>query len=198
MHPSRSPLAPLVVTLLGVVLALTLGACEQSPQDQATGTPTMGEVQDLDWDTLIPADWRPEALLGDLNLDNISDEDPEAIDAMEKLKALWAEAPVVQELDGKRVRIPGFVVPLDLEPGKIAEFLLVPYYGACIHVPPPPANQTIFVRMPQGRPLEGEMFDTVWVEGTLKVTPTHSELAEAGYLIEASGVTPYEGDVEPM
>jgi hypothetical protein len=197
MHPSHGPLAPLLAPLVIGALALALVACDRAPGDQAAA-PAGGAVQELDWDALIPPDWRPEALLGDLNLDDISDEDPEAIDAMEKLKALWAEAPVVEALDGKRVRIPGFVVPLDLEPGKISEFLLVPYYGACIHVPPPPANQTIFVRMPEGQPLEGEMFDTIWVEGTLKVTPTQSELAEAGYLIEASTVTPYEGDVEPM
>ena len=188
-----------ITALLPLIAVLVLG-CEQDPgpSADAAGTEPLAAAEEIDWDALIPPEWQPETLLDDYDLDEIGDEDPRAVEVMEKLKALWAEAPVVQALDGKRVRLPGFVVPLDLEPGKIAEFLLVPYYGACIHVPPPPANQTVFVRMPEGQPLEGEMFDTIWVEGTLSVTPTTSELAEAGYRIDATRVEPYEGDVEPM
>ena len=104
----------------------------------------------------------------------------------------------MEELDGKRVRIPGFVVPLDMEATRISELLLVPYYGACIHVPPPPTNQTVFVTLPPEQPFEGQMFDTVWVTGTLKVTPTSSELADAGYRIDATAIAPYEGDVGPQ
>jgi hypothetical protein len=185
-----------LVFIPALLLFTGLLGCDRGP---APPDPSAaGPVQEIDWDALIPAEWQPETLLDDYDLDEIGDEDPRAVEVMEKLKTLWAEAPVVQALDGQRVRLPGFVVPLDLEPGKIAEFLLVPYYGACIHVPPPPANQTIFVRMPEGQPLEGEMFDTVWVEGTMSVTPTTSDLAEAGYRIEATRVEPYEGDVEPM
>ena len=57
---------------------------------------------------------------------------------------------VVPELDGKRVRIGGYVVPLDFEATNVKEFLLVPFVGACIHVPPPPPNQIIYVKSAKG------------------------------------------------
>lgn len=187
-------LAPLLVlSLLGLII---LG-CDQGEVQNGTARSAEEGVQEIDWDALIPADWQPETLLDQYNLEELTDEDPRAQELMEKLKALWAEAPVVPELDGKRVRIPGFVVPLDMEAGRIGELLLVPYYGACIHVPPPPTNQTVYVKLPPELAFEGEMFDTVWVTGTLRVTPTSSELADAGYRIDGSAITPYEADVGP-
>jgi uncharacterized protein len=180
------------------LLGLALTGCDQGKVGGEPGGPAREGVQELDWDDLIPADWQPETLLDQYNLDELTDEDPRAQELMEKLKALWAEAPVVPELDGKRVRIPGFVVPLDMEASRIGELLLVPYYGACIHVPPPPTNQTIYVKLAPELAFEGETFDTVWVTGTLKVTPTSSELAEAGYRIDGTAIDPYEADVGPQ
>ncbi len=56
------------------------------------------------------------------------------------------DAPVVKELDGQQVKLPGYIVPLEVsEEGRTTEFLLVPYYGACIHVPPPPSNQIVHI-----------------------------------------------------
>ena len=74
----------------------------------------------------------------------------------------------------------------------VREFLLVPYQGACIHVPPPPANQTIYVKTDDKSAGEYGYFDTVWVTGTIKVVKSVNELAESGYTILASGVEPYE------
>jgi hypothetical protein len=180
------------------LLTLVLIGCDRPGVPGQTTTTSEEGVEEIDWDALIPADWRPEDLLAQYNLDELDDEDPRAQELMEKLRALWAEAPVVKELDGKRVRIPGFVVPLDMEATRISELLLVPYYGACIHVPPPPTNQTVYVTLPPEQAFEGQMFDTVWVTGTLKVTPTSSELADAGYRIDATAIAPYEGDVGPQ
>ena len=100
-----------------------------------------------------------------------------------------SEAPtlVVKELDGKRVRIGGYIVPLDFEATRVTEFLLVPFVGACIHVPPPPANQIIYVKAERGFDVQGT-FDPVWVTGILKVTTEFTGLAEAGYRIEAERV----------
>ena len=92
-------------------------------------------------------------------------------------------APVVQSLDGKRVHIGGYVVPLDFEATRVKEFLLVPFVGACIHVPPPPANQIVYVKTEQGFDVQGT-FDPVWVTGTLTVTPAFTGLAEAGYTLD--------------
>jgi hypothetical protein len=96
-------------------------------------------------------------------------------------------APVVESLAGKRVRIGGYVVPLDFEATRVKEFLLVPFVGACIHVPPPPANQIVYVKAEKGFDVQG-MFDPVWVTGTLAVTPAFTGLAEAGYTLDAEKV----------
>ena len=157
----------------------------------ATARPADPPVE-LEWDALVPQDWRPDTLLEEYDADQLADDDPRAEELMEKLKAMWDAAPVVPELDGRRVRLPGFVVPLEAEPGTIAEFLLVPYYGACIHVPPPPANQTVYVVTAAGQAYEGGLFDTVWVTGTLRVEAVSSDLAEAGYRLVDARVEPYE------
>ncbi len=96
-------------------------------------------------------------------------------------------APVVAALDGKRVRIGGYVVSLDFDATKVKEFLLVPFVGACIHVPPPPANQIVYVKSADGFEVTG-MFDPVWVTGTLKATTSYTGLAEAGYSLTAEKV----------
>jgi hypothetical protein len=102
-------------------------------------------------------------------------------------------APVNDSLAGKTVRLPGFVVPLETDGEKSSEFLLVPYYGACIHVPPPPANQTIHVttRDKKGATIR-QLFDVVWVTGVIDVEQFSSDLADAGYTIDATKVEPYE------
>jgi len=94
---------------------------------------------------------------------------------------------VVPELDGKRVRIGGYVVPLDFEATNVKEFLLVPFVGACIHVPPPPPNQIVYVKSAKGFDVQGS-FDPVYVTGTLKVASQYTGLAETGYSIEAEKV----------
>ena len=94
---------------------------------------------------------------------------------------------VVTELDGKHVRIGGYVVPLDFEATSIKEFLLVPFVGACIHVPPPPPNQIIYVKAAKGFDVAGS-FDPVYVTGTLKVASQYTGLAETGYTIDAEKV----------
>ena len=149
-------------------------------------------VRELDWDALIPEDWRPDVLMDQYNADEISDDDPRAQQLFDKLKALWKEAPVVPALEGQRVKLPGFVVPLEMDVMQIDQFLLVPYFGACIHVPPPPANQTVYVMTREGRAFEGRLFDVVWVTGTMRVERLSSELAEAGYRLEDASVVPYE------
>lgn len=150
-------------------------------------------VQELEWDTLIPEDFRPDKIMEQFgDIDELDDDDPRTQKILEELEALWNEAPVVESLDGKRVKLPGFVVPLEGDGENLSEFLLVPYYGACIHVPPPPANQTIYVKVPKGDAKIREAFDTVWVTGTMSAKSFTSDLATAGYQIEAEEVTPYE------
>jgi|AntRauTorcE11898_2_1112593.scaffolds.fasta_scaffold08715_3 hypothetical protein len=99
---------------------------------------------------------------------------------------------VVPEMGGKSGRIPGFVVPLKTtEDMRILEFFLVPYYGACIHVPPPPPNQIIHVKSKKGFKLEA-LYDPVWIEGTLEINRTENDVASSSYSISGADVTPYE------
>lgn len=162
----------------------------------ATGERDLGEVTELDWDALIPEEWRPERALEGLSedgasLDDISDEDPRDELVMDKLMALWKQAPVVESLDGDRVKLPGFVVLVEFDLEDVSEFLLVPYYGACIHVPPPPSNQIVYVVLPAGKTYRGDVFDTVWVTGVLRIERFSSEMADAGYRLEALALAPY-------
>lgn len=94
---------------------------------------------------------------------------------------------IVAELNGKRVSIGGYVVPLDFESTSIKEFLLVPFVGACIHVPPPPTNQIIYVKIEKGLEVTGP-FDPVTVIGTLKTETSFTGLADAGYSLDADTV----------
>ena len=160
-----------------------------SPAQKTHATP---KVKEIEWDELIPEQWRPDKLMAEYNTEELADEDPRAQELYEKLRVLWDESPVVPTLEGQRLKLPGFVVPLEMDAEKIAEFLLVPYYGACIHAPPPPANQTIHVVTGPGQAFEGQAFDTVWVTGTMRVESHTSELAQAGYRLEDANIAPYD------
>ncbi len=102
-------------------------------------------------------------------------------------RRLRPPAPVVQSLDGKRVTLGGYVVPLDLEARSVKEFLLVPFVGACVHVPPPPSNQVVHVIASSAFDLSG-LFDPVWITGTLTTVSSATELADTGYRLDADSV----------
>jgi hypothetical protein len=99
---------------------------------------------------------------------------------------------VVKSLNGKVVKIPGFIVPLEGDNELTREFLLVPYFGACIHVPPPPPNQIVYVKFSAGVPIDN-LYDAVWVTGTLSTDAWEGELANVGYRLTGISVTPYDG-----
>ena len=98
----------------------------------------------------------------------------------------------VDTYDKKLVRIPGYTVPFSYDAkAKISEFLLVPYFGACIHAPPPPPNQTIFVHTDKPILLK-DLPQAVWVEGTLHAQKQESDLADAAYTIDLTQVEKYD------
>lgn len=97
----------------------------------------------------------------------------------------------VAALNGVEVKLPGFVVPLDMSGETVSSFLLVPYFGACIHQPPPPPNQTIFVTLKEAIAME-TMYYPVWVTGTLATERNSSDLAEAGYTMAGFAVERFE------
>jgi hypothetical protein len=143
------------------------------------------------WDDLMPKSWDPMASLKGLKLDNLKDSDPRAIEALEKIREAWNNAPIEPALNGERIRIPGFVIPLEKAGNKVSEFLLVPYFGACIHTPPPPPNQIIHVKA--SKPVANmRTMDTMWVSGIMRTLGRETEMGHAGYQLKAERVEPYK------
>jgi hypothetical protein len=103
-----------------------------------------------------------------------------------------AFAPVNAELEDKLVKIPGFIVPLDVaKDGTVSEFFLVPYFGACIHVPPPPPNQIVYVTTPKGIALDS-IYEAYWITGTMKSQNKSTRLGAAAYSLVADKVEIYK------
>lgn len=97
---------------------------------------------------------------------------------------------VRRSLDGQEIKIAGFVIPLEGDEQKIYEMLLVPYFGACFHVPPPPANQIIYVTFKEGVSFK-DLWDVVYVVGKLRTETVNHEFAEVGYVLEGHSTEEY-------
>jgi hypothetical protein len=156
----------------------------------AAKEPPPADVRDLKWDDLLPKDWNPRRLLIELGVGKLKDNDPRADEIRAKIREEYDRAPVVKELDGVRARLGGFVVMLEGTPKGITEFLLVPYYGACIHVPPPPANQIVHV-FPREPVPESLANQAVWVTGTVTTTQAYTKHGAVGYRFNAAEVEKY-------
>src|SRR5512137_1484317 len=162
---------------------------EAAKADKAAPKET-GRYREVKWDELISPSWNPEAIIKSMNLGLMMDGDPRANAALEKLRQEWDNAPGNPALDGAEVRLAGFVVPLEREGNALREFLLVPYFGACIHVPPPPANQIVHVVSPKPVPNTATM-DAVWVSGKLALFPTKTQMGRSSYRLTAATVEAY-------
>ncbi len=141
------------------------------------------------WEELVPKDWDPLKQFRDKNAALIPEGGVRELALMREMREIWDNAPTRSELNGVKLKLPGFVVPLEQSRGEIKEFLLVPYFGACIHSPPPPANQIVYVVLSTPKPLR--TMDTVWVSGTMKTTRQDSPWGMSGYSMDGSAVEPY-------
>jgi hypothetical protein len=190
--------------LLAAVATMAMAAAAAQPTGVPTPGPSLGGAQGkatavpakpgkprlIKWDELVPAGWDPMKDLKGMDFSALSDSDPRAAYQLKKLREVWDNAPVNPALEGQAVRIPGFVVPLEETKDGLKEFLLVPYFGACIHSPPPPSNQIIHVLA--SSPAKGvRSMDAVWINGTLTTTRTDSFMGTASYRVEAVSVEPY-------
>lgn len=163
----RRPSSVAIVASLVATVALTTAATPPRPSRAThravlTATPFAEEAVNIDWRVLAGLDYS----------------NGKATDTLKKL-------------DGKLVRIPGFVVPLDDFQDEGAEFLLVPYYGACVHTPPPPPNQIVMVGMTGKKAIKLNLFDAVWLSGRLKIASVESPYGTVGYQLEGLKVEPY-------
>jgi len=173
-----------VVTLGGAVRWLAL----DYERDQAqNGALAQAPFVELDWQTLVPKGWDPLKRYRKLPLSRLDDSDPKAMELARQMRETWDNAPTNNDLDGTRVQISGYVVPLDAHKGEMREFLLVPYFGACIHTPPPPANQIIHVSIAQPAK-DLRTMDAVSVNGTLHTARKDSLMGTSGYTLVATQV----------
>lgn len=139
------------------------------------------EIVDLEWSDLLPKGETPlpAELQGLVQHDqgSLMSQQPEST----AVRADW---------NGRTVRLPGFMVPLDYDGTGVTAFILVPYVGACIHVPPPPANQLVLVTTERPYETDG-LFEAVTVTGMFGVAAALTGLAEVGYALSADRIEPY-------
>jgi len=158
------------------MLLSTAGAFALAPQFARAE-----EVVDLNWTDLLPEGQTglPPALQGLIDHDQapLSSQQP-------------ASSGVRYDWNGQVVRLPGFIVPIDFAGAAVTSFILVPFVGACVHVPPPPANQLVFVTAPEPYEFEG-MFDPVSVTGMFGVSSISTHLADIGYALSADKIEPF-------
>ncbi len=175
------------LAVAAALLAPLVQAQTKAPAKPAAAPAAYAEIT---WDELVPPDWDPLKQFKDMNFGVLSDADPKAAAMLKKMREVWDNAPVNNKMDGKAIRIPGYIVPLEEGKNGMTEFLLVPYFGACIHSPPPPANQIIHVR-PQ-TPAKGfKSMETVWVNGTLRTLRSDTFMGASSYRMEAQGIERY-------
>lgn len=151
----------------------------------------------IEWNDLMPDDWVKEmtkemAKMSKMN--GLQDGSAEATKAMADLRKKLDDAPIVKSQVNQKIRLPGYAVPLDADRSNKREFLLVPYFGACIHTPPPPSNQIVLVRPTANSKIKKmpESMDILWVEGELKEARVNTPQGVSGYLLEAISIDPYE------
>lgn len=161
-----------------------------------SGSLLASEAKTIEWTDLIPeSEQQLMANLPEVQHDtnqsifdrDYTGDDPAAMQWQEILKS----AKVRTELNNSKVRIPGFIVPLEFDDKQnITHFFLVPYFGACIHVPPPPPNQIIYVS--GARNLKADMiYSPFWISGTLITETMSHDLGQSAYSIKADSVEEY-------
>lgn len=98
----------------------------------------------------------------------------------------------LESVVGRGVKVPGYMVPLEDWAGEVSEFLLVPYVGACVHTPPPPPNQLVYVSMEKGQRVPVSFWNPVWIHGTLTVEKTTNVYGSVSFKMDGTSITPYE------
>lgn len=180
--PAPEPAAPADTTAAPADDGAPLRA---TPPPDMSGLPRPDEngVTTIIWDDLMPeGEWeRQQALYADMEIDHFGGRMPQIGDFK-----------VEEGLIGRVIRMPGFILPLDMQNGgEVGEFLLVPYVGACVHEPPPPPNQIVYVTSEDPVSVR-ELWYPVWVTGLLSSDRHLNGLGDAAYTLELRAYEPYE------
>lgn len=193
----RAFLTSVVCACYVALAALTMGQINVA---HAADTP---EYEEIDWVALMPEDDlsalmnRPE-FLNDIadgsaqdSVDDFTSQMLEDEQAQRYQSALTSTR-VIEAFNGKAVRIPGFIVPLEQNENQEATtFFIVPYFGACLHMPPPPPNQILFVEFEEGIEIEN-LYDPFWFEGTIAIEHHESALGTSAYSLNLDHFEYYE------
>lgn len=169
-------LVPALAALLGLALLLPLARAAEpaigTRPDVSAADP--GGAREIDWLELLPPE-DLEALMAMPEIDHTGEM---------VMPEVMSSTRTVARMNGVRGRIPGYLVPIAFnEEQQVTEMFLVPFFGACIHVPPPPPNQLVFIR-PEN-PIElGNLWDAYWVHGTLRIDLTENAMATSAYTLE--------------
>lgn len=159
--------------------------------------------EDIDWTELMPAEDLSALLNRPAFLDDIAGGSAQdALDSFQQrqledeqaqqYQAALSSTRVIQEFDGKAIRIPGFIVPLEQNEDKeVARFFIVPYFGACLHMPPPPPNQILYVESEQGITLEN-LYDPYWFEGIVSIEQKVDAMGTSAYSLSLDNYALYE------
>ena len=138
--------------------------------------------REITWDDLIPPGVPYSEIIAEGELDEENDYWRPIFDENStKLNPALADA---------YIKMPGFIIPIDISADGVTSFILVPYVGACIHVPPPPPNQLVFVSTKVPWPSE-RLWGAVWVTGTMQNKVQYTEVADTGYELEADQIEIY-------
>ena len=194
---NRRTLPLLAATLAALVLLGPLPATAWWWNDDEEELASDAEALALGWDDLVQPGFEPPPdpfmTMSAEDIDKLFDGSPESERKIAEYEAMTRIAPVNQTLDGKLVTLPGYVVPLDFDgQNELSEFLLVPYFGACIHTPPPPANQIVLAELEEPFELE-EGYLPVQLRGIMRTEAAATPMAETGYRMDVIAVERYEG-----
>jgi len=141
------------------------------------------EFKELEWDDLIPAGLPYPQIVDEGVMDMVNDTWQPIFDEYARK--------FVDELEGADVKLPGFIIPIEYSNDGVTGFILAPYYGACIHVPPPPPNQLVYVNTLEPYPSDN-LFDAIWVYGKMSINQLFTDVGETGYGMQAERIEVYE------
>lgn len=189
--------------ILASIILLTVAATATSADSDNTQPGEKGAFKTVEWTDLMPErdlialsnppDYINEVEDGSFE-DQLDGQFQNTIDTPidDRYQQALVSTSVINELDGKSIRIPGFIVPLEFNDDQtITQFFLVPFFGACIHVPPPPPNQIIFVNYPKGLKLNA-LYDPFWISGVLKTLLQENYMATSAYSMDMREFEPYQ------
>ena len=164
------------------------------PLAAVSSTPRLNpnEFLEVEWIELMPKDdlealLNPPDYLAEIEDGGAEDQLGDKLrstpssDTEDRYQQALVSTRIVEEMDGQAIRIPGFIVPLEFSSEQVTtQFFLVPFFGACLHLPPPPPNQIVFVDAPEGIKLES-LYQPCWISGMLQVSLTENDVAKAAY-----------------